>query len=171
VNKVKRGFVGANSLNEMIISSERAEGTVFFVPNTSEGQEFIAQLRKYLNDAVYKLDVRGRNPYRRKVARSFGLSIRAMHYRVPHHYATYFAVYLNRPKVEQRQRAENTEHTLVAREVYERLKDAGHAAEFRQQRIAALEKEMEELRNPKLPENLVTMFGREIVLEGDDWES
>jgi hypothetical protein len=70
----------------MISKSEKALGTVFFVPSSDDGRAFIKLVEKYLNTANYKIHVRGRGP-RKVYGRGFTQDL-------PLEHAEYFAVYL-----------------------------------------------------------------------------
>lgn len=76
----------------MVRKSEKALGTVFFVPNNEEGQLFIRNLRRYLNRAHYKIRIRGRNENRKQFVGERGGSVRQF---VPVRMASYFAVYID----------------------------------------------------------------------------
>lgn len=77
--------------------------TIFRVPNTEEGKDFLLKATKYLNKDDYRIVKRGRNPNRAEVAKVLGKRRGAFHQEIPLKYSTYFAVYIhqkNRGKYE-----------------------------------------------------------------------
>lgn len=78
--------------------------TVFKVPNTEEGKEWLKQATKFLNKDDFKIVKRGRNPNRVAVALEKGLRRDSFHQDIPIRHSTYFAVYIHQKRTERTER-------------------------------------------------------------------
>ena len=101
--------------------SERALGTVLYVPNDPDGAAFLKQFRKYLNRGVYKMHVNGRNPDRTQFKKIGGY----YHQRIPLEHSTYFAVYIDiKEKTLSRAKVRLAEASWLAVEAEGKLRTA-----------------------------------------------
>jgi hypothetical protein len=78
----------------------KAFGTVLYVPNDTEGNAFLVQLKKYLNREHYTVRLRGRNPDRQAVAKRENLYSGTVRQSLRRHQSTYFAVYMDGKKTQ-----------------------------------------------------------------------
>lgn len=102
-------------------NSKRALGTVFYVPNDRCGQAFIENLRFYLNRGIYKLTVRGRNEDRKQFRKE--RSVRSLREFIPKRMASYFAVYIDSPVLQQLSRDSNKQLYDELRQLQRELRE------------------------------------------------
>lgn len=149
----------------MIRRSERALGTVFYVPNDKEGQAFIRNMRRFLNRSMYKVRIRGRNENRKqfRINRSVG----SLQEFIPLALASYFAVYIDSPgcdAVLDESRRRHWKELSEARNALADARQALHVVEgmrdFERERLAEITRVQAKL------DTLMLEFGpRKIYLE------
>lgn len=92
-------------------------GTLFRVPNTPEGLAFIEQMRQYAAGGT-TVRLRGRG-HRVKAAIANGRYRNLWKQSIPLKHADYFAVYINKPVLEQQVRRANSQQ-------YQHIRDLEH---------------------------------------------